>query len=136
MLLLLLLLGMLALMPLSLLFGTALDMGQLGAVFLAMFLLTCTLAAIGLFISSLTKQPAIAAISTFGVVFVLWVIHIGGSTGSGFFASSLAYLSMLRHYNHMLEGVFNSVDVFYYLILTAVFISLSIWRLDALRTHS
>ena len=136
MLLLLLLLGMMALMPLSLLFGTRLDMGQLAAIFMAMLLLMSALTAIGVFVSSLTKQPAIAAISTFGVVFVLWVIHIGGNTGGGRFASVLSYLSMLRHYNHLLEGIFNTVDIFYYLILIFVFILLSIWRLDALRTHS
>ena len=47
----LILLGLIALMPLSLLYGTGLDLGQLAAVFLAMLLLMSTLAAIGLFIS-------------------------------------------------------------------------------------
>lgn len=134
--LLLIMLGMIALMPLSLLYGTGLDMGQLGAIFLSMLLLMCTLSAIGLFFSCLTKHPSIAAIITFGIIFVLWIIHVGGSTGGGVFSSTLTYLSMLRHYNNLLEGIFSSVDLFYYLILTTVFILLSIWRLDALRTYS
>lgn len=132
----LILLGLIALMPLSLLYGTGLDLGQLAAVFLAMLLLMSTLAAIGLFISCLTKQPSVAAIGAFGVVFVLWIIHVGGNTGNGSVASIVSYLSMLRHYNSLLEGAFSSVDMFYYLILTTVFILLSIWRLDALRTYS
>lgn len=136
MLLMLMLLGLIVLMPLSLLYGTGLDLGQLASIFLALLLLMSTLSAAGLFISGLTKQPAVAAIGTFGVVFVLWIIHVGGNTGGGNFASLVSYLSMLRHYNNLLEGVFSSVDLFYYLILTAVFILLSIWRLDALRTHT
>ena len=128
-------LGLITLMPLSLMYGTGLDTGQLASIFLATFLLMSTLSAVGLFVSTLTKQPSIAAISTFGVVFVLWIIHIGGNTGSGKFASVVSYLSMLRHYNNLLEGIFSSVDMFYYLILTTVFILLSIWRLDAERSH-
>ena len=132
----LIMLGLIALMPLSLLYGTGLDPGQLAAVFLALLLLMSSLAAIGLFISSLTNQPSVAAIGAFGTVFILWIIHVGGNTGGGKFTPVVSYLSMLRHYNNLLEGAFSSVDMFYYLILTAVFILLSIWRIDALRTHS
>jgi ABC-2 type transport system permease protein len=43
------------------------------------------------------------------------------------------YLSMLRHYESLLKGVFNSTDVIYYLLLAALFIVLSIRRLDSYR---
>ena len=126
---------MILLMPASLLFGTHLDLGQFGAGVLAMALLMASFAAIGLFMSTLTRQPAVAAISTFGVVFVLWIIHIAGSTGAERAAPVFAYLSLLKHYNSLLDGAFSSVDVIYYVILIVTFLMLSVWRLDAMRGH-
>jgi ABC-2 type transport system permease protein len=40
---------------------------------------------------------------------------------------------MLRHYESLLKGVFNSTDVIYYLLLVALFLILSIRRLDSYR---
>ncbi|MFQ5659452.1 MAG: ABC transporter permease subunit [Gammaproteobacteria bacterium] len=125
---------LIALMPLSLLFGTNLDLGQLACGLIGLALLMSSFAAIGLFISTLTRQPAVAAISTFGLLFLLWIIHITGNTGNEKLMAILSYLSMLRHYNNFLSGMFNSIDIIYYLLISAIFIVLSIWRLDALRT--
>jgi len=130
-----LLLVMISLMPASLLFGTQLDLGQIASGLIGLLLLMSSFAAIGLFISSLTKQPATAAISTFGVLFLLWIINIAGSNSSESTAAILSYLSLLKHYTNMLNGVFNSTDVLFYIFVSLFFILLSIWRLDAERTH-
>jgi ABC-2 type transport system permease protein len=71
-----LLLLLIYLMPLSLLMRAELDLLQLLSGFLGLVLLTSSFAAIGLFVSSLTSQSAVAAISTFGVLFVLWIMNI------------------------------------------------------------
>jgi ABC-2 type transport system permease protein len=126
----LILLGLLALMPLSLLLGTSLDLGKLAAGLMGLSLLLAAFSAIGLFMSSLTEQPTVAAISTFGLLLLLWIIDWAGNSGnetSGLFA----YLSMLRHYETLLKGLFNSTDVAYYLLLTVMFLGLSIRRMDA-----
>ena len=60
----LLLLSLLAAMPLALYAGTTLDAGKLAAGLLGLALLLATFAAIGVFMSSLTEQPVVAAIST------------------------------------------------------------------------
>jgi ABC-2 type transport system permease protein len=126
----LILLLLLALMPLSLLAGTDLDLGKLAAGLLGLMLLLAAFSAIGLFMSALTEQPTIAAISTFGLLLLLWIIDWAGSSGNQ--ASGLfAYLSMLRHYEALLKGLFNSTDVLYYLLVTSLFLGLSIRRLDA-----
>jgi ABC-2 type transport system permease protein len=114
-------------------FGTALDPGQLAAALLGLALLMSSLCAIGLFFSTLTRQPAIAATATFAVLFILWILNMTGNSG-GELAGVLGYLSMLRHYNNLLTGMFSSVDVCYYLIISGLFLLLSIWRLDAIRT--
>ena len=130
-----LLLGIITLMPLSLLMGTELDLLQLLSALLGLVLLTSSFAAIGLFMSSLTSQSGVAAISTFGVLFVLWIINMAGNTGSEFYREILTYASLLNHYHHLLDGIFNSADVIYYLLITTVFIILSIWQLDNQRLH-
>lgn len=130
-----LILAMISLMPMSLLFGAQLDLGQIASGLIGLLLLMSSFAAIGLFISALTQQPAVAAISTFGVLFLLWIIKIAGATASETTAGIFAYLSLLDHYNNLLDGVFNSADVIFYILVSIFFITLSIWRLDAERTH-
>lgn len=123
---------LIALLPCALLLGGSLDFGILAAGLLGLFLLLAGFAAVGLFMSTLTAQPVIAAISTFGVLLLLWIIDwSGGAAGKG--SSVFGYLSMLRHYEPLLRGVFNSTDVVYYLLLIALFVILSIRRLDSYR---
>jgi ABC-2 type transport system permease protein len=123
------LLAMLMLMPLSLYLGTSLDSGKLLSIYLGMLLLLATFTAIGLYLSSLTENQTIAAISTFGVLFMLWIIDwLGGSVSNG--QSVLSYLSLLQHHQSMLEGVFNSSDIAYYLLLIVGFLVLTIRQLD------
>ena len=126
----LVLLAMIALMPLSVLAGTELDLGKLAAGLAGLTLLLAAFSAIGLFMSALTDQPTIAAISTFGLLLLLWIIDWAGKSEaqvSGLFA----YLSMLRHYETLLKGLIHSTDVAYYLLITILFLGLSIRRLDA-----
>ena len=126
---------MISLMPASLLFGARLDLGQIAAGLIGLLLLMSAFAAIGLFISTLTRQPGVAAIATFGVLFLLWIINIAGTNASERMAGIFSYLSLLSHYNNLLNGVFNSADVIYYLLVSAFFIALSIWRLEAERSY-
>jgi ABC-2 type transport system permease protein len=127
-------LAMVALMPLSLLAGTSLDPGQLAAGFLGLALLMAAFAAVGLFMSTLTDQSAVAAVASFAALFLLWIIHIAGHAGSEGTAAVFAYLSLLRHFDSLLDGFFSSVDVVYYLLLVATFLALAVWRLDSVRT--
>lgn len=123
-------LGMIMLMPLSLLIGTStLDWGQIGSGLVGISLMVAAMSAIGLYISVLSGHPTIAAISTFGVLLLLWVLNISNSGDYEF----LQYLSLTEHYQALLRGLFDSADVLYYLLVIALFLLLSIQRLDAER---
>ena len=126
----LILISMLALMPLSLLVGTDLDLGKLAAGLLGLTLVVSAFTAIGVFMSSLTEQPTVAAIGTFGLLLLLWILDWAGSSGMPS-SGLLGYLSVLHHYEPLLKGLLNSVDVIYYLLVIALFLVLSIRRLDA-----
>jgi len=128
----LLLLALLAAMPLSLYAGTTLDAGKLAAGLLGLALLLAAVAAIGVFMSSLTEQPVVAAISTLGLLMMLWIVDWSGDSGES--ATDLfPYLSLKTHFESFLKGLFSTTDVAYYLLLTATFLVLGIRRLDQQR---
>jgi len=128
----LVMLGMVAAMPLSLLVGGSLDLGKLGGGVLGLGLLLAAFSAAGLFMSTLTTQPTVAAISTFGLLLLLWIID-WTSGAHAEVSSALQYLSLTRHYEPLLKGLFNSVDIAYYLLFIVTFLVLSVRRLDAER---
>jgi ABC-2 type transport system permease protein len=125
----LVLLGLLALMPLSLIPGATLDWGKIAAGFLGLFLLVASFSAAGLYISSQTKTPLIAAVSSFGLLLVLLVLYISGSA-EGSASALFIYLSHLGHFISFLGGLFDSSDLIYYLLFSATFLVLTIRRLD------
>jgi len=121
---------MMTLMPLSLYFAGTIDGGLLFAIVLGISLLLAAFISIGLYMSSLTAQPTIAAMSTFGVLLMLWVIDWAGGKTSEATSGLLEYLSMLRHFEAFTKGVFNSSDFIYYVLFISLFLILSIRRLD------
>lgn len=123
-------LGLITLMPLSLLSIGTLDFGLLASNLLGLMLMLGAFAAAGLFMSILTAQPTVAAISTFGLLLLLWIIELTGKNGAEA-GNVLAYLSLQRHYEALLRGLFNSSDILYYLLFIAAFLVLSVRRLDA-----
>jgi ABC-2 type transport system permease protein len=128
---LLIMVAMLTLMPLSILFAGKLDFGHLASILLGVVLLLSAFAAAGLFMSTLTNQPIIAAISTFGLLLLLWLIDVAGSkVGTEETSGVLTYLSLLRHSEAFNKGVFSSSDLIYYLLFITVFVVFSIRRLD------
>ena len=134
------LLLLIVLMPLSLLIGTTIDLLQLASAMLGLFLLVSSFTAIGLFMSSLSSQTTVAAISTFGVLLALSIINSAKSGYRAGYDSELLrrildYMSLLNHHDRLLDGIFNSTDIIYYLLVSATFITLSIWRLDIERAH-
>jgi ABC-2 type transport system permease protein len=126
-----LMLAMISLMPLSLVLGGQIDFGQFSIALFGVLLLIGALCAIGLYISALSEHPTVAAISTFGVFLLLWIIDWAGDSGQ--YSELFAYLSITRHYQTLLEGLLNTTDIIYYLLIIVLFNILTIHRLDAER---
>jgi gliding motility-associated transport system permease protein len=120
---------LLALMPLSLLAGGTLDFGLFGSALIGLTLTLASFAAVGLFMSTVTQHPAVAAVSGLGVLILFWILDV---TGQGDVRTNmLAYLSMFNHYQPFLRGVFDSGDAIYHGLVVVTFLALSIRRLDA-----
>lgn len=126
---------LISLMPLSLLLGSAIDLGQLAAGILGLFLILASFAAAGLYISTLTRQPAIAAVGSFGLLLFLWLINWAGSSADTQVAGQniLSWFSLLNHFEPLLKGVFSSADIVYYALFIWLFLVMSIRRLERLR---
>lgn len=126
MLFLLLVLALVALMPLSLLLGGRIDLGVVFAGLFGLALTLASFAAVGLFISTLTQHPTVAAIASFGALLCFWLLDVSVQ-GTGL----IAYLSLFNHYQPFLQGVFDTADAAYHLLLIVTFLVLSVRRLDA-----
>ncbi|GAA3912082.1 ABC transporter permease subunit [Chitinophaga oryziterrae] len=95
-----------------------------------LFLLTCTYAAIGLFMSCLTSYQVVAAISTLAVFAVLrFVGNIGQEIN---FVRDLTYfLSISGRADDMLKGLITTKDVLYFILIIVLFLWLCILRLQS-----
>lgn len=120
---------MLSIMPMSLQLGTSLDWGKLLSSMLGLFLLLGSFAAAGLFISSLTNQPIIAAVGSFGLLLFLVVLYISGKSETNT-SELFVYISHFGHFLSFLQGLFKSGDVIYYLLFIGGFLTLAIRKLD------
>ena len=114
------------LMPLSLLTVGELDIGKFLACILAMVLLMASFNALGLYMSAIASQPTVAAVSSFGALLLLWILDWAGGASDSLFE----YISIMRHFENLLRGLVNSVDILYFVLFIAGFLILSIRRLD------
>ena len=119
------------LMLYSLALGTALDHGLLLSNILGLFLLTASYIALGLYISSLTTQPVIAAIGTFAVLIGLWLADIGATAEDSPWHS----VSPLNHFQNFNNGLLDSSDAAFFVLFSAVFLILAVKRLHNNRVY-
>ena len=99
---------------------------------LGLYLLICAYAAIGLLMSSLTSYQVVAAICTLAVLTVLnFVSRFGQSID---FVREITYwLSISGRASEFINGLICSEDVLYFIIVSVLFLTLSILRLKAIR---
>ncbi|MBD2387519.1 ABC transporter permease [Cylindrospermum sp. FACHB-282] len=103
-------------------------LGHLGLILLAAAILS-----LGMFISSLTDSTILSAVLTFAVILLLLFVDLIAKTIPGPVGEALSHLSLLKHYNTLVQGIFDTST----LILFASYILLGIFltaqSIDALR---
>lgn len=127
------LLLILGVMPASLAFSTSLDYGRLAAGMLGMLLMLMAFSAAGLFVSTLTREPTIAAVGGFGLVLMFWLLDVLAYQEIPF-AGLFRHLSLIAHYENLRRGIFDTADVIYYLLFTGTFLWAAVQRLDMERS--
>jgi ABC-2 type transport system permease protein len=110
-----------------------LDWASLAACYLGLLLLGGACLALGLFVSSLTENQIIAAVSAFALLLLFWIIgwqqEIGATGWGGVFAA----LSMMDHYDSFIRGVIDTRDLLYYLSFIYFFLFLTKRQLESRR---
>ena len=103
--------------------------------YLGLLLLGGCFLAVGLFISSLTKNQIVAGMLTFAVFLFLWVITWMGSFSGPTIDKLTNYLSIIDHFDDFGKGVIDTTHVIYYvsfiifgLFLTAKSVDSERWR--------
>jgi ABC-2 type transport system permease protein len=94
--------------------------------YLGFFLMTGCFVSLGLFISSLTRNQIIAAMATFGVFLMLWVIDWMGTFMGETGRSLFQYLSLPGHFEDFTRGVLDTKHLVYYMsfILFGLFLTM------------
>ena len=118
-------------MLLTLALGTALDFGLVFSNTLGLFLLTASYTALGLYFSTLTTQPIVAATSTLAALFGLWLLDVSGSTAG----MALKALSPTVHFQSFNAGLLLGKDTVYFLLFIAACLLLAIRRLHNTRIY-
>lgn len=109
------------------------QMGVVMVALLGVFLLGTVYSAIGLFMSSITKYQVVAAVGTFATLAALnFISEIDNNIA--FFRDVIYWLSLPGRTYSFREGLLPTDDVAYFVIVTAFFLALSIFKLDTQRT--
>lgn len=115
-----------ALMYLTIGLGSALDWGRFLSSFLGLLLLTAVVAAITLWLSSLTSQPLIATALAYGLLFLLWILDSGNSKGL------FQLVALAPHMTSFFKGIVNSTDLVYHVALSLFSLTLTTHRIWSL----
>lgn len=112
------------------------DWKPLAIGYLGLLLQAGSLLAIGTFISSLTKNQIVAGAVTFGICLLLWVIDWVGGYNSSAWAQTLAYFSVIQHFESFAKGVLALKDAIFYLSVMFLGLFLTVRSVEALRWRS
>jgi gliding motility-associated transport system permease protein len=124
------------LLPLILLETFAhLDWGLIVCGYIGILLLGASFIALGIFTSSLTENQIIAAVLSFGVFLLLWVIGWAKSFAGPPLGPILEHLSIVVHLDGLVKGLIDSRDlvfylvfIFFWLFVTLRFLNTRFWR--------
>jgi ABC-2 type transport system permease protein len=103
---------------------------------LGLILLAASVLALGMFISSLTDSSILAAILTFALILLLWIIDLIGNNISGFLGKALQYISLLESYNNLIQGVCDTSNLVLFFSYIFLGLFLTAQSIEILRFNS
>jgi ABC-2 type transport system permease protein len=101
--------------------GTQADISLLLANLLGLWLLAAAYASLGLYCSTISRQPVVAAFGALAVSVALWLLDMSGGP--------LRALSPNAHFQNLNSGLLVSTDILYFVLFCGLFMLLSIHHL-------
>jgi ABC-2 type transport system permease protein len=114
----------------SLALGTHLDHGLILGNLLGLLLLICSYVSLGMYVSSLTVHPVIAAIGALAVLVGLWLADAAAAENSVWHT-----FSPLNHFQKFNSGLLDSGDALFFVLFSTVFLLLTMRRIDNNRIY-
>lgn len=101
--------------------------------YLGLFLLGGCFIALGLFISSTTKNQMVAGAATFVVALLFWIISWFADSAGPTAAAVLSYLSITEHFDDFGKGIIDTKHIVYYLSFITFGLFLTLKSVDSER---
>ena len=102
--------------------------------YLGLWLMGASFISVGLLISSASRNQMVAAVVTFGVLLMFWVVSWIGEPSSGSTTYDvLAYLSILDHFDDFSKGVIDTKHLAYYVSFITFGLFLTVKSVDSER---
>ncbi len=101
--------------------------------YLGLLLLGGCFLALGLFISSTTKNQMVAGAATFVAALLFWIIDWRAESSGPTIGPILSYLSITRHFDDFAKGVLDTKHIVYYLSFIAFGLFLTLKSVDSER---
>ncbi len=108
-----------------------LDLGSVTAGYIGLIFLGASYLSVGVFTSSLTHNQIVAFITSFVIIFALYMLDKVLIFVPDFLVSFFEYLSADYHFANISRGVIDSRDVIYYLSVIFLFLFLAIRSLES-----
>lgn len=107
------------------------DMGSTLGSYIGLLFLAAGYTAIGIFTSTLSDNQIVAFITSVFMCFALYFGFEGIATYTG--GTFVAALGMDHHYKSMSRGVLDTRDIIYFISITALFLSFTVYKLKSLK---
>jgi ABC-2 type transport system permease protein len=128
------LVGLTALYPMLLMAYGDPELLQTAGGLLGLFLYGAALAALGCFVSSLTRSQTLAAtVSVVAGLMLLLIDVVAEVAGTGGAAELLRYLGIRAHFEQSLQGVITTPDLTYFAVMIVFFLTLTRTSVESLR---
>jgi len=101
--------------PLVLMIFGSIDVKQILAGYLGVFLLGASFLSFGLFISALTENQITAGALTFGLFLFFWIISWLSGSSASVGGQLLSYISIIDHLSNFIRGLIDTKDLVYYI---------------------
>lgn len=126
--------GLTVVYPVLLLSFTTPEWGKIIGNYVGFFLMGTAFVSIGIYISALTENQIIAAVSTFGVLFLFYLAEVFvPMVGSEFLRVIVEAISITEKFYDFSMGVIDISSVVYYLSIVVIFVALTVIHIEKRR---
>ena len=109
------------------------ELGSILTGYLGLALMGGSFIALGLLVSSATRNQVVAGVGTFSLLLLFWVLSWMSDSAGPTAGAILSYLSILEHFDDFSKGVIDTAHVTYYLSFIAFGLFLTAKSVDSER---